>query len=539
VFIVRGLAIAPAALVLTIVCWFWWFSTRVVGGRFSPLGGLQVGLVMLEAMLVTVAIVLPPALLAGSLAGEKTRNTLGLLLACLVSPREIVAARLAGRLSVVGVILIPFLPALIFLAALLTVPLADLGILLLMPMAVAFGGSGMAVAASAVARRGRDALLAIYLVDLLFLLSPPFSWWLPANVHSWLEPLNPYHGIAALVENDDSSPALLTAGFWSLFGFAGAAWATWRLRPAYLRETEKRVPRRFLFGRGRVPAIREKPMLWKELYVERLRLNRFMRWFGIFIVAVFSGTSLLLAGTYFWGTFLGAHPAEANWAQAQLSVWMRSSSWAIGSLLQWTMGVRAAVAIASERECVTWESLLLSPLEGREIVGAKIYGSLYSLRWFATAIIVAWTAAVFAEALTVEEYVKLLADTLVIGVFMVAAGVCFSLYCSTATRAITLTLVAWMVAGVATTILAWLLVGAVTLAVWMVGVYLAVRSGPGNVFRGGPNLSLLWIGQAVIRLLCFLLAALMITLYCRRNFDRLAGRLFDAPRWPLRRRRRN
>jgi hypothetical protein len=197
------------------------------------------------------------------------------------------------------------------------------------------------------------------------------------------------------------------------------------------------------------------------------------------------------------------------------------------------MGLRAAVAVASERERGTWEGLILSPLEGREIVLAKIYGSLYSLRWFAVAIIVAWTAAVFTGALGAAQYVQLVAGTLIMSFFMVAVGVYFSLYCSTATRAMTLTLIAWMGTYVATSIIAGLLIGVISLAVLIVTM---MASGP--FFSGAPfgGASLFSIGYNAIFLLCYLLYALLFTVYCRRNFDRLAGRAFGAP--PVKKRRR-
>ena len=138
VFWVRGLATLPAALVLTVVFWYWWFTVRVganVGQFLSPSPVLQFGVLALETILITISIVLAPALLAGSLAGEKTRNTLGLLLACRVSPREIVTARISGRLSIVGMVLIAALPAAALLSGFLTLPFASQAILLLMPCA--------------------------------------------------------------------------------------------------------------------------------------------------------------------------------------------------------------------------------------------------------------------------------------------------------------------------------------------------------------------------------------------------------------------
>jgi ABC-type transport system involved in multi-copper enzyme maturation permease subunit len=505
--------------------------------KFSPLFALQAGLVSLEGILITISVVLTPALLAGSLAGEKTRNTLGLLLACLVSPREIVAARLGGRLSVVGIILLATIPAVVLLATFLGQPPAVYGTLLLLPAAIAFGGGGLAIAGSAVSRRGRDALLAVYLLDLLFLLVPVFGWLLPTSIQVYLDPLSPYHGIAALVESDPA-PALYTAGIWLAIGLAGAVFAAWQVRPAYLRDAQKNSSRRWLFGRRRVPPVGDRPILWKELYVEHLRsLNRFVQWLAILIVSIFSGVSFVLVGMWSWATFVVPANADANWTEIRLANWMRAS-FAISWLLQWTMGLRAAVAIASERERATWDSLLLCPFEGRDIVLAKIYGSLYSLRWFAAVIILTWIASAFTGALTVVECVTLIADTTIIGMFTVAVGVWFSLYCSTATRAMTLTLVAWMLGVAITFVLAWMIVLAIALLLLVLQLALFGSGYPSGMFVALPgSLSWLEIGRVAVRLLCYTLFTFIITLYCRRNFDRLAGRAFDMG-WPRRTRRR-
>jgi ABC-type transport system involved in multi-copper enzyme maturation permease subunit len=536
VFVVRALATLPPAIVLVIALWHWWFSAKFVIG-YSPLGTLQIGLASLEWMLITVGLVLAPALLAGSLAGEKARNTLGLLLACLVSHREIVIARLAGRLSVVGVVFLSVFPPFIFLCSLLTLPLAVLGTLIQLPLAIAIGGGGLAIGASAVARRGRDALFAAYLLVLLNLLVPAFSRQLPAGAGGWLAPLFPYHGVLELVENTDPVPAQMTAWFWCFLGLAGAAWASWRLRPAYLSDAEKRPRRWFVFSRTPVPRIGMRPILWKELYIERLRsFNPFVRWLAIFIVVVFCGTSLALAGIYFLATFVRPYPDVANWAEGQLSGVMHGS-WTISWLLQWTMGLRAAVAIASERERQTWDGLLLCPLEGGEIVLGKIWGSLYSLRWFAAAILLAWTAGVSTGALSVIDYLTWVADTLFIGIFMVAAGVYFSLSCASSTRAMTLTVVSWMGAIIVAFIVAGLLAGIAYLAVILLELLLM---GPnfvpsGIIGPGGANLAA--AVYAAGKLIFYALAAVLITLYCRRNFDRLAGRSFDAPQSRPRRRK--
>src|SRR5207249_6384661 len=62
--VARTLAALLAALVTLWVVWFWWFSQTFDAG-YSPFSALRGGLIALEGMAVTVALVLSPAVLAG------------------------------------------------------------------------------------------------------------------------------------------------------------------------------------------------------------------------------------------------------------------------------------------------------------------------------------------------------------------------------------------------------------------------------------------------------------------------------------------
>jgi ABC-type transport system involved in multi-copper enzyme maturation permease subunit len=531
VLLVRGFANLPPAAVILVVAWICWFIPQVMPG-FSTDAALRWGLFIVEGMLITTALVLTPAMLAGTLAGEKVRATLPLLLACQVSPREIVLGRLTGRLCVIGVLMLAALPALAAFLGLRGSSLTSLGLLVVLPAAVAFGGGGMALAASAIARRGRDALLAVYLLDLLLLLAPFFGAGLSAAAQQWLGPLNPYQGIVPLVESDDPWPALLTIGLYTFLGMAGTGCAAWRLRPAYLRESEGRARRWRLLRPRRVPPMKENPVLWKELYVEQVNaFNRFVRWLGILLMIIFFGSSVVLALLVGWGTWLQPDGSLVDWARNRLAG-LGQASWAMSWLIQWSVGLCAAVAVASERERGTWDLLLVSPLEGREILLGKIWGSLYALRGFIGAVIIAWTLIAICGAMAPGEYCTLLAETIFISLFMVVAGVCFSLYCSSATRAMTLTIVGWMVSLVTITVLVGMILGLLAMLGMLLWVYWTASTtgfgGPGPPGWLGIG-TLFWVGYVAGRLLLYGLFALWLVRYYRRHFDRLAGRSYPTP----------
>ena len=97
--------------------WIWWLSYSLA--TRACFTGLHSGdrSATAATILLTIVVVQAPAVLAGSLAGERERGVLQLLLTTAVSPREIVSGRLLGKLSQVGMIVLAGLPILALLAA--------------------------------------------------------------------------------------------------------------------------------------------------------------------------------------------------------------------------------------------------------------------------------------------------------------------------------------------------------------------------------------------------------------------------------------
>ena len=117
----------------------------------------------------------------------------------------------------------------------------------------------------------------------------------------------------------------------------------------------------------------------------------------------------------------------------------------VGYLIQLSIVLRAAVAITSERQRGTWDSLLTSPLQGRDIVLGKLCGSLYALRWLILAALWAWTLALIFGAMPLKDYLFLLLSIVVIGACMSAIGVRISLATATATKSMSMAVGLWLV----------------------------------------------------------------------------------------------
>jgi ABC-type Na+ efflux pump permease subunit len=522
--IVRGVVGLLEALVVLALVWYWWLMARYQPG-FIPVDVLQFVFSAAAIILLTFAVVQAPAVLAGSLAGERERGVLQLLLTTAVSAREIVEGRVLGKLSQVGMILLAGWPFVMLLAVWNGLGLLQLATFALLLAAVALGGGGLAAGASVLSRRGRDALLAVYIVMILLTLSPLLSWLgLPREASEALAWFNPYLSMAKLVDSGQVGSSLRTAGIWLLLGLSGMAVAVWRLRPSCLALA---APAATSAGhRGRVPPLGERPMLWKELYIERAgTLGRFGRWLGALVTVSIGGGGLVLSGIILWSILARSDTEISRWASDLLHVLLGGAAGTfLGWMLQWGVGLRAAVSIASERERRTWDALLMSRLRAAEIGLGKLVGSLHALRWMAGALVLAWTLGTILEVVTVGSYIKWVIGNLVACTAMAAVGVRCSLSLPTATRAMTWTIALWLLGQAVVAIVAFSIICIAvlaTLGLWLI----AVRYGLVAV-NSTPWTPMSWaLGWPLTTDIVTLLITLMIFADTALRFDRIAGRM--------------
>jgi ABC-type Na+ efflux pump permease subunit len=517
---VRMLPAFGAGVVSFVALWIWWMSQQIEPYH-QPFYELRTALTIIEGMVLALAMISTPAVLAGSLAGEKERGSIGLLLTTRVSAGDIVLGRLAGRLSQVAMIELAALPGLFLIASMAGLGWGATLTLLALPVGVAIGGGGIALAASAMSRRGRDALLLVYLIDILFLLGPMAGLW----GWGWVGMSSPFEVLTPLTWRELIWPALITSGVWTGMGLAGLALASWRLRPACLAEGNGDQAGKRGRRRGWVPPIADRPMLWKELYIERVgSLGRAGRWVGGLLVLWLALGSIGLASYAAWGTFVRSEPSWVDWATVQSSLWYGNSAIYIGFLIQWAIGLRAAVAISSERERQTWDALLTSPLEGTEIVRGKLWGSLYALKWLVGSAVLAWTISLVLGGMLVREYVEQIVGLATIGTFMAAVGVRTSLRAATATRSMGVTIGLWLGGYLLAMAIAWLVCFSVVL-LCVIGWLIAIQVGL-TTFNARPWFPMSFrLGTDLVLYGQFLVASVLIVVETRLRFDRVAGRM--------------
>lgn len=526
--LVRTLAALTFAAATMIVLWQWWIWS-LTNPQHLPYDELRSGLEIVEGLTVGFGLLLAPAVLAGSLAGEKERGSLALLLTTRVSPREIVLGRLGSKLTQVAMILLAGLPAQVLFAALSGMNAGVAILILALPAAVSIGAGGLAAGVSAVSRRGRDALLTVYLLVIVFVMAPlPRSLGAAVGPFQRLELLNPFMCLEGLVWNEQPQDALVTVALWLGIGMLGAALASLRLAPACLAQLDgARIGRRRT-RRGRVrPFDERRPMLWKELYIERARtLGGAGWWLGMLLVSLLAGGSLTLGGVMLWARF---HEAEAtnagdfaSWALVRLHNGIAKTAPTVACLIEWAIGLRAAVTIASERERGTWDAILTSPLEAFEILVAKLWGSLHALRWLVASAFLSWTIAAMLGAMPISDYVDQMVSVLAAGTFMAAVGVRSSLACATATRAMTVTIGIWLGSTIVVHLAAWILMAVALVLYWLVMVYIDPTGLPPGFMASTLALrSTVWI---VGKNLPYVVGTVLLFSYTRLLFDRLAGR---------------
>lgn len=522
----RGVAAALLAGIAVCILWWWW-TAQQLEPNFRPYSTLRAGLIAWLATEITLALTLGPALMAGSLAGEKERGSLGLLMTTRVSPREIVMGRAAAMFSQIAMALLTGLPALVLLAELAGIRPPSLAAMAAQPLAVAFGVGGLSLATSAMSRRGRDALLVVYLLVTLALIVPPLLALLPApwsfDALKWI---SPYHGISETTWEEEPAGSLGVIVLWTGIGVAGLVVASQRLRPSWLRliggDERGRGGKRNIW----VPPVGDRPILWKELHIERAgSLGRVGKWLGVIVVAYLVLPSTILAGNVLWYSVFEVHPKAVDQYRVLLGEWITDRAWIVSALVQLAVALRAAVAVSSERERGTWDGLLTSPLEGKEIVRGKLWGSLYALRWLLAGAFWAWTLALVCGAMSPREYGVSLATTVLISACAAAFGIRVSLTAGTATKAMTMTVIFWLAAIVGFLIVASVVAGVsgmVAMFVWDQAYLYGLTATPigPRILLGTFNL-VWWPGFLVP----FLVTTLLVLSDSHLRFDRLSGRM--------------
>jgi ABC-type transport system involved in multi-copper enzyme maturation permease subunit len=409
----------------------------------GELTGYFLALLMLQQGLLAVLAI--PAFAAGTITEEKTRGTLQQLLTTGLTPAEIVAGKLLGPivrvvdLSLPGWLLLCFVAAFAGLDPLQFLALAG-GVLAPLP---ALGAAGLL--ASVWCRRTTNAAVLVYGVAGLVAAVLGVNGVLtsPAGPLAFLG-----RGLGPVVATQALREMLL--GWAVCLGVALPllALATWRLRPAYVRQLTA-APRRALLPWPRRPPVHDHPVRWKEQYVERVLdipvLRRVPR--GLGVAAVFFLTLLVSYGSLL--TIVKVRPGAglllpSNLAQLWDALWgtvpragSGTAAFAVQGLVVMLLagmaaGARTCGAISGERERQTWEPLLLTPLTAKQLVRSKLWGTINVFRpYLAAYALPAVALSLLAGVPALVWTVTFWAMTWVVMYYMAATGIACSVRSST------------------------------------------------------------------------------------------------------------
>lgn len=514
----------------------------------------------MSAQLMLLALV-TPGYTAGAIADEKDRRTLEAVLATDLRNREIVLSKLVVRFGNLVLMLLTGLPILTVLQMLAGID-PDLTVAGLVATVLTMASlASLSILNSVYARRSRDAILYTYLeISAYAVLSglseflskvslPAWTFFWPRqsvlfnDAVEWFSAGNPLVVLSRLINSAASGAnlALTLPGilrdyvlFHGVLLVLFAMWAAVRLRAVFLKQASQpkavASARRWRWRRR----VGNWPIVWKEAFVEAgLRFS----WFGRILIGILvlaSFVPAVLIQIYSMVT-PRSHVTEA------MSYWTRIVGAMVACLIVVGVAVRAATSISRERDRLTWDSLLTSPLDSTTILFGKWLGSLVSVRWGWL-----WLGAIWGlgsalgglHALAIP--LLLLACALYAGL-LALVGLWFSLVCPTSLRAVIWTLftvlamvASFLVLPVYSSPLFYYLSPDVAWVRWLYRLNLAMAPpiALGRMLPFGWEGKLPGIGRkqawemefALLGLSCWVAAAVILWLVLSAKFRRLTGR---------------
>jgi ABC-type transport system involved in multi-copper enzyme maturation permease subunit len=412
-----------ASLMAFILGWIFMIITFKYDGKVPSREMTEIATWIFNALIaiqfITV-VLLTPAYTAGAIAEEKERKTLEFILGTDLRNGEIISGKVASRLLNLALLLLAGVPIFSLLQF-----LGGVDFYLVMAGAAAtlvtmFSLAGLSILNSVSCRRARDAIVLTFLMGVAYyilatasLMVYPLSrsqaipglehfpstdsWTSPVelgDVVDWFNAGNIGYAVfrlgrgasaTAVLENDLPGVLGAYALFHGLVGVVCIGWSVMRLRILALRETVKAASRKKGMAR-RVPnrpRVGRHPMIWKEVFAEgAVRLNAMGRVVVLVLVLASFIPTIIIIYLYFEGRFRwGMGMAWKEVGEAMNAAQMRFVATTVATLMLLLVVVRAAGSVRNERERNTFDELLTTPLTNDEILFAKWFGSVLSVRW--------------------------------------------------------------------------------------------------------------------------------------------------------------
>ncbi len=332
-------------------------------------------------------LILIPLLTAGTLGREKERGTLTALFGTEMTAWQIITGKFLASLAGVYQIALVALSLLVFMAVLCEGGPLRLVLALAQAAVLAFALTAASALCAVWTRRTADAILGSYATMTVVYLAN-LSVLANTSIPHLLDPLV----MLQRINNSWECPREFLAhlGIWFGLGLLCLVVAAVRLRPACLRQLEKRPSR----WRSAIrPQVGDDSIRWREQYVLGLAPLAWLRgmpgWLalsGVFTFsALFAGSAIeanargvmpaLRAGDFARALWCWQYPSGSDTLVVEVSV-MGGVLLLLSAL---AVGVRCGTSISEEKRRKTWEDLLLTACTPEEIVKSKRWGILQAM----------------------------------------------------------------------------------------------------------------------------------------------------------------
>jgi ABC-type transport system involved in multi-copper enzyme maturation permease subunit len=485
-------------------------------------------------------LVLTPALVAGTIAEEKERKTIEYLFVTDLRNGEIVLGKLVARMLHLVVLIAVGWPVLALLMLLGGIAMENVLAAFAITGSTALAVAALSIWSSVQARRGRDAVMRVFVIGLALLILPPiadgFSWF---GWRGWgavqvvvdeLMAANPFVCLMrALSQSGTKWDAVLKlVSDHAVLTVPCAALAVLRVRLVYLKQAHRTAAKR-----GRLslrvwrPELGDSPMLWKELFAERPVVT--MGVIGL-IAQVLLFIGVLIPAVVMFVTRMRAGSPSAFVDELKLYVIGVGTTVACVGLL--SVAVRAASSVTAERQRQTWDVLMSTPIDPWEVVRGKVAGSLYAMRGVMLVLVILWVLGVLGGAVYPLMLPVVAGELAIFGGFAAVVGLLFSLKIKSSLRAMAATVGTTVFVGGAYLFcfmpLLWaeadfVLAGCVP---FLLGVPMALD--PGD-FSPLSDSDMRMATTCVLGMGLYVMATLFLFVIARANFDELTGRICRHP----------
>jgi ABC-type transport system involved in multi-copper enzyme maturation permease subunit len=376
-----AVALAAEAAVFLVLCWSMAHPFLTLGGAPPPTAAvvgefLASGLEWLLVQQLVLVVLAAPVLAAGSIGDEKIAGRLQDLLATPLESHHIIAGKWLAAMLQAACLVLPAVPLVLLLAAHVGLRWCDQAALVLLPLVPMPGLVAAGLLAAVWTRHTVSAVVRLYTVLAILGLTA----WLTG-----VEGLDPVGVISGCLTGDGSAWGEMArmALVWGCPVVPCLVVASWRLRPACSKQLEARPAAGGGFLLRPRPPVGTQPLRWKERFLgERslLPLPRFLTGPG----------GLLLVGALTLLVYGGLALDSWRWGPGRADSWVvLSIGVGVMALAGLLVAVRAAGCISGERERRTWEPLLLTPLEPRQLLRGKLWGVLDAARPYLLAYLLA------------------------------------------------------------------------------------------------------------------------------------------------------